>query len=121
MAHDEFVVAALPDQFFLAAMLEPHHRTAYPAFVDEGEFVLQIRPAVQVKEFGRAQCVGSRQRVGGNIVYFRVADPDTASVIERPQIMLARSQHPFSPLGAFLERPRGRVGAALVEQGILDQ
>ena len=60
--HDEFVIAALADQLFLAAVLEPHHRAAHAVFVHEGELVLQVRPPVQVEEFGGARRVS---RVSG--------------------------------------------------------
>ena len=97
MPHDEFVITALADQFFLAAMLEPHHRAAHAVFVDEGELVLQIRAPMQIEKFRSALRIVARERVRSDVVDFGVADPDGAAVVQRLEIVLARSQHDDLP------------------------
>jgi hypothetical protein len=80
--HDEFVISALPDQLLLAAVLKPHHRAALTVLVDEGEQVLQFAAPMKIEEFRHALCIAARQRMCGNIVDPRIADPDLAPVIE---------------------------------------
>ena len=83
LLHNEFVILALADELFLAAMQEPHHRAPYAVVIDEGQDVLQVLAMVQIEEFGGTRGVVPRQRVGCNIVDLLVADPDDAAVVER--------------------------------------
>ena len=105
MPHDELEIAALLDQLFLAAVLEPGHRAPHAVLIHEGEDVLQIRPAMQVEELGGARCIVARQRMRRDIVDPGIADPDHAPVIEGCQIVLPGAQlHCRLGAGARLHR-----------------
>jgi hypothetical protein len=97
MLHDEFEIAALADELFLAAVLKPRHRAPQSAVVDVGEDVTQVGAIVQIEEFRRARRVGARRRMGGDVVDPFVADPDDAAVVERRKVLLAGPQHAALP------------------------
>ena len=48
---------------------------------------------MQIEEFGGTLRIFTCERMGGDVVDFAFADPDATPIIQRLEIVLARSQH----------------------------